>query len=251
MKHSDALHVLKAAHSDIKLIRDLARDGDGFLGSQAATLPAAQSAQEAAELRSVGEMFVKPTKPGVKRTIHVSENVTQMVWHIAGSVKQRTFFAEMALVFLVSRLEAFLKDYLQAMLLQDPRRLRSGAQLTYEQALRYPSMAALRRALAEREAEALGYKSIDEVEKALNKKFGVRLSEFPSWPAVREIVYRRNLLVHNRGVINDIYRSKTGFRGNDKYLGTDIKYVQAASSTLLKFIDFVGTNLGNDTGHAT
>ncbi len=249
MKHSDSLHdVLKAARSDLRLIRDLAREGDGFFETKANTPPAALSAAEAAELRSIGEIFQVPQKIGVKRTIHIeSKNVADTVWHVTGSIKQRTFFSEMALVYLVSRLEAFLKDYLQAMLLQDPRRLRSSTQLTYEEALRYPSMPALRRALAEREAEALGYKSIDEVEKTLHKKFDVRLSNFPSWQSTREIVYRRNLLVHNRGVINDIYRSATGFRGKTKHLDTDMAYVQAASTTILEFIDFVGANLGNES----
>ena len=252
MKHSNVMQdVRKAARTDIKLIGDLAREGDGFLESKAMMLPTTLSEQEAAELRSVWEMFLKPKKRGVKNTIHISsENVGQTVLHISSSIKQKTFFSEMALVYLVTRLEAFLKDYLQAVLLQDPRRLRSSTQLTYEEALRYPSMPALRRALAEREAEALGYKSIDEVDKALNKKFGVRLSEFPSWKTVREMVYRRNLIVHNRGVINDIYRSTTGFRGKQKHLETDIKYVQAASSTILEFIDFIDTNLGNESGSA-
>lgn len=253
MKHSDAMRdVLKAARSDIKLIGDLACEGDGFFESKATTLPGTLSAKEATELRSIGELFLQPQKRGVKSTIQVSSmNVSQAMLHIAGSIKQRTFFSEMALVYLVSRLEAFLKDYLQAVLLQDPRRLRSSTQLTYEDALRFPSMPALRRALAEREAEALGYKSIDEVEKTLNKKFGVCLSQFSSWQAVRETVYRRNLLVHNRGVVNEIYRSTTGFRGKTKHLVTDMKYVQAASSTILEFIEFIGANLGNEAKHRT
>jgi hypothetical protein len=251
MKRPDAMHdVLKAARLDIELIEELAREGDEFLESKATTPNAALTAQERAQLRSVGEMFLKATKPGVKTTVHVSENVTQLVWRIAGSVKQRTFFAEMALVYLVSRLEAFLKDYLQAVFLQDPRRLRSSAQLTYEQALRYPSMPALRRALAEREAEALGYKSIDDVERALKERFGVRLSDFPKWQLVREVVYRRNLVVHNRGVVNDIYRSKIGFGGKKKHLGTDMKYVQATSSTILEFIDFLHSSLGKESKRA-
>ena len=253
MKHSNTVRdVLKAARSDIKLIGDLACEGDGFFESKAKTLPSTLSAEEATELRSVGEIFLQPKKRGVKRTIPISSiNVSQAVWHIAASIKQRTFFSEMALVYLVSRLEAFLKDYLQAVLLQDPRRLRSGTQLTYEDALRFPSMPALRRALAEREAEALGYKSIDEVEKTLNRKFGVCLSDFQNWQAVREIVYRRNLLVHNRGVVNEIYRSTTGFKGKAKHLTTDMEYVQAAASTILEFIEFIGANLGSESKVAT
>ena len=100
MKHSDSLHdVLKAARSDLRLIRDLAREGDGFFETKANTPPAALSAAEAAELRSIGEIFQVPQKIGVKRTIRIeSKNVADTVWHVTGSIKQRTFFSEMALV---------------------------------------------------------------------------------------------------------------------------------------------------------
>ncbi len=37
--------------------------------------------------------------------------------------------------------------------------------------------------------------------------------------------YRRNLIVHTEGIINDIYRAKTQYKGKDHILSTDSTYL--------------------------
>lgn len=243
--HDARQTILASARHDVELIRDLAQEGDAFLESRSKQKPEATfSKDEAAQLRAVaGMLFDVAEGRGKKATTHVSENVSSLILRVAGQMQQRRFFAEMALVYLVTRLEAFLKDYFAEYLLQDPRRLRSSNTLTYEQALSFSSMTALKRGLADREAEKLGYGSIDDVAQAMEKRFSVRLSEFPNWTTVREMVYRRNLLVHNKGIVNDVYRSKMGYRGKEAVLKVDAEYLAASSSQLLEFFDFVHTEL--------
>lgn len=249
MKPRDAYgQILGSARHDVELIRDLALDGDAIFESRSNDPPqAAFSNEEALQLRTVAGMLIEAaTGRERKATTNVSENVGSLILRVAGQMKQRRFFAEMALVYLVTRLEAFLKDYFTEYLLQDARRLRSGNTLTYEQALSFSSMAALRRALADREAERLGYGSIDDVAQGMEKRFNVRLSEFPNWKEIREIVYRRNLLVHNKGKVNDVYRSKVGYRGKDATLEVNADYLATACSRILEFFDFVHAKLSNE-----
>lgn len=243
--------ILGLARRDVELIRDLALEGDAFLESRSDALPKDTfSKDEALQLRTVAGMLIEAAagRGKKKATTNVSQNVGSLILRVAGQMKKRRFFAEMALVYLVTRLEAFLKDYLAEYLLQDARRLRSGTTLTYEQAISFSSMAALRRALADREAERLGYGSIDDVAQGMEKRFNVRLSEFPSWKQIREIVYRRNLLVHNKGMVNDVYRSKVEYRGKAVSLEINADYLAAASSLMLEFFDFVHAKLSNGVG---
>ena len=246
MKRRDVTRdILMSARHDVKLIRDLAQEGHSFLESRA-KMPTDVpfSAEEKEQLRAVEALLCTAAEgKGKKSTTHVSDKVAALVLHMTGNIKQRTFLAEMTLGYLVSRLEAFLKDCIEQYLLEDVRRLRSGAYLTYEQALSYPSMSALKRYLANLEASKLGGGNIDEVAQALEKRFAVRFSEFEKWEEVREVVYRRHIFVHNKGEIDQVYRLKTGYKGNRIILSIDGKYLSAACSSILEFFDFVNTKL--------
>jgi hypothetical protein len=92
----------------------------------------------------------------------------------------------MALVYLVARMEAFLKDYLIELLVMTPDALRSSATLTYKEALAFDSISSMQRGLAEKEAERLGYGSIDAVSQQIEKKFNVVLQTFSNWELLRE-----------------------------------------------------------------
>jgi hypothetical protein len=82
--------------------------------------------------------------------------------------------------------------------------------LSYEEAVVFGSIKSLRRHLARSETEALGYRSIDDLGAYLQTKFNLAVQEQAFWPRVREASYRRNLIVHNRGMVNERYSSKLG-----------------------------------------
>ena len=67
----------------------------------------------------------------------------------------------------------------------------------------------------------------------------IELSEYNDWETYREINYRRNILIHNRGYTNDVYCKKVGYKEKNQHLSTDYKYVSNAARIFRSFIEFV------------
>lgn len=117
--------------------------------------------------------------------------------------------------------------------------LKSGKSITFEEVCSLPSKKALLEALAEREVDAISYKNIDELAKYFEDRLGITLSRhFPEWEALREASYRRNLILHNQGVTNQIYCSKVGYPKKGERLDTDATYVDRVAGVILDFIHF-------------
>jgi hypothetical protein len=233
--------------TEVQLVRDFSLETLTALKMQELPKPESDlTAEEAKELRRVIADANDSLKTRGKRKGQVSltfstssARVGKYFMKLGGAVKREQFFSEMTLGYLVSFLEAFVKDYAEALLLIDKRRLISSTTLTYEELSRHRSLPAVWRALAAREAEGIGYGSIDDVATYYSKKFRTELSAFPAWAELREVVYRRNLIVHNRGRVNEIYRRKTGYREKSEILKTDSIYIDHASRTILEFFAFV------------
>lgn len=73
--------------------------------------------------------------------------------------------------------------------------------------------------------------------------FNLSFDEFTNWQILREATYRRNLIVHNSGITNDVYCCKTGFKEKNKHLKTDIDYVKKICLLLLEFINFLNDGI--------
>ena len=151
-------------------------------------------------------------------------------------IKHKTILAEMSLSYLISFKEAFLKDYLLAILSSRKALLKSKKQLSYEAICEHRSMTSLIQSLAQKEVDAFGFGSIDDFAKYFLDKFNMDFSVFVRWKELREVTYRRHLLVHNRGITNDRYCQATGFKETNKNLTTDISYCITAGEILLEFI---------------
>jgi hypothetical protein len=94
--------------------------------------------------------------------------------------------------------------------------------------------------MAEKELSQLAYESIDDVARYFGKKFNINFeSDFLLWSIIREASYRRNMVVHNKGLTDKIYCAKTGYKEIGKSLATDIDYVVAACDAVIEVIDFV------------
>jgi hypothetical protein len=203
------------------------------------------TAAEAAELRAIGEALKDSAiaadggRPSVPIKLQISEHVSAFVFQAAIPFKQETFLAEMALSYLVSQQEAFTKDYLFDVLVHKHQMLKSAATLTYEEIASHTSIVSLWASLAQKEVDNLGHGSIDDVATFFSKKLGIELSTFESWTALREHSYRRNLVIHNQGRVNETYRRKTGSTQKSGRITTDMQYVSTAVTNLLGFIDFV------------
>ena len=86
------------------------------------------------------------------------------------------------------------------------------------------------------------YRGMDDLNKKLIQKFKISLNdEFEEWKGLREIYKRRNIIVHNRGLISQSYIKEMNLppESLNKRLIIDIKYVSAVKDILHKYFQFI------------
>jgi hypothetical protein len=93
--------------------------------------------------------------------------------------------------------------------------------------------------MAEKEVSDLQYDSIDGIAEYFNEKFHIDfVNDFTMWPIVREASYRRNAIIHNKGIADKIYCLKTGHKKIGESLNTDINYVTKVCDAIIEFIHY-------------
>lgn len=234
--------------AEIELIKEFAHETDSTLAQKRPKAPDVSfNEKERKELKQVAQALLSAAEKlesgesgeSFMVTTLVSDRIAHYFIQALSPHRKRVFLAEMALAYLISHLEAFIKGYMLQVLILHPRMLRSSNTLTFEEAANFTSIAALRAGMAEKEVESLGYGSIDDIAQYFKKKINISLSDFQSWEQLREAVYRRNLIVHNQGFVNEVYRKKVSYRGKSTKLLTSMEYVLIASSLMLDFLTFV------------
>jgi len=156
----------------------------------------------------------------------------------------KRFLSEMALVYLITLQEGFIKDYLFAILIHRRELLRTQETITYEDLASFESLDSMIAFIAQRKIDELT--GIDEVAKFFEKRLGLSLkNDFSSWTQLVEANYRRNVIVHNQGNTNEIYCQRTGHKGLGEHLDTDVEYVQKISSVIQEFIEFIHSKLSS------
>ena len=119
------------------------------------------------------------------------------------------FIREMSLVYLISLFEDYLKTILKIYFNEDYRFLMSKEKnLTFEQILSSKNIEEIREKVFDKELDRISHGSIDDINDFLIKKINMDLSKNDFWDDFREAFYRRNLIVHSNGCVNDLYLSK-------------------------------------------
>jgi hypothetical protein len=119
-----------------------------------------------------------------------------------------TMLLDMALIYLIALFEAYIADSLRAVLVFRPEAMRSRKQITYETVLSFDDRDQMIEAMASREINDVAYKGFRDQVAHYTDRFGVSI--LPSdvdEDAIVEAMARRNLLVHNNGVVNEVYIS--------------------------------------------
>lgn len=112
---------------------------------------------------------------------------------------------EMAFIYFVAAFEAYMQDVVELTLRYRPEILKSGKQLTVERIIELTQTGGLIEFLAEREVGELGYRSFREQADYYREKFKLEIAAMAEIEQLIEIHARRNLLVHNGGIINRRY----------------------------------------------
>jgi hypothetical protein len=154
---------------------------------------------------------------------------------------------EMALVHIVAFQEAFIADYLKAICRLKPSILSSEKKLdlTFEEACDFQSLDEFREYLANADIESILHGGIDDVAEYFDKRLGVDLEKCKHWEKVREASFRRNIIIHNKGEVNETYRRKTNYTGPDGHLSSYPDYLADVAMAIVSLMDFVHEQLSD------
>lgn len=174
-------------------------------------------------------------------SVNVPSKLIERLREITKTLAQMHYLFEMTIVYVITLEEAFICDYVRAIFHVQPAMLRTEKELTltFNEACDIDSPEALRNCLENAAIEPLSRGGMEEALDYFKKRLNVRLDEFPNWEDMKEVSCRRNIIVHNKGEVNETYREKTGYNGPDGYLGINKPYISTAVDVTIKFIDFV------------
>jgi len=133
--------------------------------------------------------------------------------------------------------ESFLNDFLIAIFTYRPDTLKSESTATYKNILSFGSMKELIGYLATTKAKKFLDENIDEVVDKLKKDFNFDVSGFKQFNILREASYRRNIVVHNRGITDKDYCQKILGSQIGVTLSTDFQYIETLTTVIGRFID--------------
>ena len=170
----------------------------------------------------------------VNNTDRLQQTGAQFDSHVFGPA-----FFEMCLCRAVDACLTYVSNVLRLIFREQPSALKSSGKVEIGFVLQYRSMDDLIAALLERRVYELSYRSLDDLDKFLADSLGIALfrnSEARS-RAVR-IVDVRNLIVHNRGIVNEMFKRR--HPDSSEVLGERRRYYASSSlAELLFLVDWI------------
>jgi hypothetical protein len=135
---------------------------------------------------------------------------------------------EMCLVYMITVFESFLENVLKITFEKCPECLSSSKSITFEEVVaNLKSNKEILNALIEKETDEVLRYDIEKIDNYFHKKFNIRISGYvPDWNEFKERFYRRNILLHNLGIVNEEYSRKTGYKGEEKRLTVSEDYLE-------------------------
>lgn len=137
------------------------------------------------------------------------------------------FIRDMSLVYLIAGFESFLQKVLEISFQRKPEILSSSQKsITFEELVKFNNINDARQQIVEKEILSIINQDIENINRYFEQKFNVKFSQFTKWKKFKERFYRRNILIHNSGRTNRLYRLKTGYEGEDKRMGVSQSYLK-------------------------
>ena len=143
----------------------------------------------------------------------------------------------MALTHVITTFEAFLNDFLVAIFTQRPNTLKSQNTVTFEQILSFSSMKQLINELSITRTRNILNENIDTIAKNLKDTFSIDITTLDGFDIIREACYRRNIIIHNKGITDKKYCDQIPNSEIGVTLLTDSQYVGDVITAAGLFID--------------
>jgi hypothetical protein len=114
---------------------------------------------------------------------------------------------KMALIYRVALYDAFIPDALLAVVLTEPRLMKSDNTLTHREVIDHTASGSLIDYIATKMIRPFSYLSTNDQSKWVKKRLSIDLCSSPAeLEELTEIVARRNLFAHANGIVNEEYK---------------------------------------------
>lgn len=146
------------------------------------------------------------------------------------------FLLNMSLIYLVSIFEGYLFNVLRILLKYKRKNdIALNAPTTNEQS-RIKKM----ESSIENKVDKISRGDINKIKDYINSTFGFNLeSDESRWKKFTEFFYRRNIVVHNDGKVDRLYRLKTGYTGKKERLRVSEEYLDGATYSFRFYVKII------------
>jgi hypothetical protein len=180
------------------------------------------------DLRSIPERITEPAEEGgsrkatlqlseeeiektVQKIIDISQDYQKLWWLISGEVE---VLHRSALIMLASYFDCFLSDLISGYYIIHPEGLDKELSISASELRSCADIEEALELIVNKKIENISYKGLED-QKAFMKNFlKIDLKEnLIDWNLINETIERRNILVHNNGIINNRYLKRVSVSG--------------------------------------
>ena len=134
------------------------------------------------------------------------------------------FFRKMSIVYLIAEFEEFLKRMLTLSYVNKPESLKSEKQISFQEIIELNNFEKIFLKLISKNTKEIIDKNPEDLASTLTEFFKIDSKDANIWNDIKEVFYRRHVLIHNNDNADDWYRLKTG-NINAKNLSPTQEYV--------------------------
>jgi hypothetical protein len=184
------------------------------------------SSKHSEKLKRINERVDKEGLKNVYISLDGNDKFENIFFEYIAIKKAEVVIPNMSLVYIVAMFEDFLQKILKITFKNRPDALKTCQKsITYEDLLGCEDIEKAKNAIVEKELLIVNA-DIEDIKNYFLKKFNINVSEYCNWDDFKERFYRRNIIVHNSGMPNKLYREKTGYTGEQKQLDATKEYVK-------------------------
>ena len=147
------------------------------------------------------------------------------------------FSRNMCLIYLITKFEEYMKKCLRIYLIYRPNIISKEKTLEYETIFLCKTIEDIILKIIEKELDGNFHGGIDDINKYLKKKFEIDLHQLSNFNKFKERFYRRNIIVHNEGICNEIYNKITNMGIVNQPLVTGDQYLNESFILFIEYSD--------------
>ena len=167
--------------------------------------------------------------------------IADFVRHTNHWYTTESFLRKMSIVHLITEFEEFLKQIFSLIFLNKPESLKSNQQISFIEIMETSSYEEIIQKIISRKTKEIIDQNPLDLESDLTTYFDFQIESDTLWQNVKEVFYRRHVLVHNNGHADNEYKSNTKNYDEDDLSPTK-EYVRDSLDSFLKFAEVISTN---------